>query len=213
MYWAIPADDNYFKPILEQTPEGFELDHLVAALEYCNSFRFAVDGGAHIGTWAVALAKRFKQVIAFEPATDTFSCLVSNTYSLPNVNTIHAALGEVEGVCVVVNDPTRKGNTGSRTIQVASPQTMSGPHVVMNRLDSYHFTQLDFLKLDVEGSEPLALRGATETIERCRPVIMVECKAFTPPRNGGPEATRQVLTNLGYGEVGGIRNDRVFLPL
>lgn len=207
MNWEIPTIDTYFRTILEATPEGFELDHLAAALEHCQNFRTAVDGGAHIGTWSAALSKKFKKVFAFEPALDTFRCLQINTVHCTNLVQVNAALGAKEGTCFVEDDKTRQGNTGARYIQISE----HGPMPV-HRLDDYGLEDLDFLKLDLEGFETAALIGAEQTIYRCRPVIVAECKQFNPPRNGGTEATRQALSNLGYAEVGGIRNDRVFVP-
>lgn len=207
MEWSLPEGDTYFRKIFETTPDGFELDHLAAALEHCQSFRTAVDGGAHVGTWTAALAKKFQRVVAFEPAGDTYNCLLRNIPVSRNVTLVRAALGAKSGACFVLDDETRKGNTGSRFIRVS----VDGP-VPVHRLDEYNLEDLDFLKLDVEGNETDALRGAEQTIFRCRPVIMAECKQFNPPRNGGVEATRQTLANFGYAEVGGIRNDKVFVP-
>jgi len=206
MTWKLPPTDTYFGPALAKTPEGFELDHLEFALQYCQRFRFAIDGGAHVGTWSVALAKRFKQVVAFEPAADTYACLVENTAAYPNIRTVRAALGSIDGVCFVHDDATRKGNTGSR--MVVEDPTGTVPLV---RLDSVKFDEVDFLKLDLEGYEGEALKGAKQLLFDCAPVVMVECKQFSPPRHGGPEQTVQLLANFGYSEVGGIRNDRVFL--
>ncbi len=206
--WAIPESDTYFKKILAATPEGFELNHLLAALEHCQKFRTAIDSGAHIGTWTVALCKKFKKVFAFEPAADTFDCLIQNTSGLPNLVALRAALGARSGTCFVRDDLTRPGNTGSRLIQVSD----KGP-VQLLIVDEFGLDDLDLLKLDLEGHEAEALKGAEQTIFRCKPVIMVECKQFNPPRNGGVEATRQVLASFGYVEVGGVRNDRVYLPV
>jgi len=209
MEWALPEVDTYFRKILENTPNGFEIDHLEEALKYCTRFRTAVDGGAHIGTWSVHLATRFRKVLAFEPATDTYKCLAQNTAHMLNILPLRAALGARDGSCIVVDDLTRMGNTGSRMI-VNGIGDNAHCIVPLDALDRYKLEDLDFLKLDVEGYEVEALKGAVETIRNCRPTIMVECKQFSPPRNGGPEATIQLLTNLGYNEVGGIRNDRVF---
>lgn len=53
-------------------------------------------------------------------------------------------------------------------------------------------TQLspDFVKLDVEGSEPSVLAGARDTLGRCRPIIMAE--------NSFPQAVAATLAPFGY---------------
>ena len=57
----------------------------------------------------------------------------------------------------------------------------------------------DFIKLDVEGAEPLVLRGAAETILRAKPIILYESWAFESAAfaNGKCEAT-DILSSYGY---------------
>jgi len=47
-------------------------------------------------------------------------------------------------------------------------------------LDSYEFDDVDIIKIDVEGYELLVLEGATDTIQRNRPVVQVECVDIQP---------------------------------
>lgn len=204
MEWMLPAKDTYFAPVLARTPEGFELDHLEFALKQCKQFGVAIDGGAHIGTWTVALAKRFARVIAFEPALDTYLCLTNNTKHLHNVVPFNAALGARTGIVGVVDDPTRKGNTGARQVDP------SGEGVFLHTIDSLKLS-VDFIKLDVEGFELYALQGAEFTLRIHKPTVMVECKKFNPPRYGGPQAAISFLLKLGYKHVGGVGNDQVFV--
>lgn len=205
MNWVLPQVDTYFENLLR--PDGFEIDHLEEALKYCTKFRTAIDGGAHIGTWACRLARSFDYVLALEPAKDSYDCLLKNVHRLRvPVVCYNAALGEVDGFCKLIDDPIRTGNTGARI-------TFFGQGVIpVCTVDRFCLDTLDFLKLDLEGSETLALRGALRTIDRCKPTIVAECKEFHPPRNGGVAATRKLLHDIGYREVGGIRNDRVFVP-
>jgi hypothetical protein len=44
----------------------------------------------------------------------------------------------------------------------------------MRTIDSYGFDDVDFIKIDVEGAELGVLRGAKETIKRCRPAVQME---------------------------------------
>lgn len=206
--WSLPLGDTYFASILAQDPRGFEIDHLDLALAHCKRFRTAVDGGAHVGTWSVAMAKRFEHVLAIEPAVDTFACLTANIAGIPSITAHLKALGASQGSGRIADDPTRVGNTGSR--HLADVGQAKAVEIVP--LDEFQLMNLDFLKLDVEGYEAHALAGAANTIARWHPVVMIECKKFQPPRFGSsPEAAVHLLAEMGYREVARARNDRVYV--
>lgn len=202
MIWALPDSDTYFAPQLARDPRGFEIDHLQIALKYCTMRRVSVDGGAHIGTWSRALSDQFLVVMAFEPAPDTYACLIENTRDRENVMQLQQALGERSGMGQIIDDITRSGNTGSRYI-------VPGNSIQVVPLDQYKLRTLDFLKLDVEGYELAALCGAAETIKRCRPVVMIEVKRLRPGHD--PMAAVKYLETMGYCEVERARNDWVFV--
>ena len=48
--------------------------------------------------------------------------------------------------------------------------------IEVTSLDSCKIPKVDLIQLDIEGYEPLALLGATETIQRDHPVLMIEEK-------------------------------------
>lgn len=56
--------------------------------------------------------------------------------------------------------------------------------VKIKTLDSYNFQDVDIIKIDVEGFEYDVLLGATDTIERCKPVVQVEMVYGQPHRFG-----------------------------
>lgn len=207
MNWALPEADRYFRPILAKDPRGFEIDHLEMALKHCRQFRTAVDGGAHVGTWSAAMALRFKKVMAFEPAPDTFECLAENVQGIANVSKFMLALGATQCSGRISDDPSRPGNTGARHLNVSCPGA-----VQIVPLDDFNLLDLDFLKLDVEGYELHALTGAAATLHRCKPVVLIECKKFKPARFGvDAEAAASFLNSTGYREIARVRNDRVFV--
>ena len=202
--WALPAADTYFAPLLEAEPRGFEIDHLDEALKHCKRWRCAVDGGAHIGTWAAYLAGRFERVIAYEPAPDTFACLENNLHPHGNARAVQCALGEKYGVAALSDDARRPGNTGARHL-------CKGGGIEVRPLDREGYEELDFLKLDLEGYEYFALCGAYETLKRCRPVVLIEEKNGMAQRYGlAPAAARSLLEGLGAREVARVRNDCIF---
>lgn len=172
---------------LAELPEGFELDHLALALEYCQNFRTAVDGGANRGIWTVEMAKRFKQVLAFEPVEE-------NRKRIPEMDNVQVwGRGLSHKFEHVVMEPG-ESNTGEWYARPVEGRC----GVIMGPLDSLRLSEVDFIKLDIEGYELFALQGARETILRCHPTICVEekwhCERYGVPQG---EATRY-LEAMGY---------------
>lgn len=98
----------------------------------------------------------------------------------PQPGTVEMHIKKNDGHNRVANDgyttPSGKAvkvNTGYQRVSV--------PLVT---LDSYNFSNVDIIKIDVEGFELEVLKGATQTIETNRPIVQVEC-VETQPRAFG----------------------------
>ena len=207
-FW-LPDEDTYFKPFLEES-EGFELGHLEMVLNYVTKFNVAVDGGSHVGSWARYMAKRFKNVFAFEPNPETYDCLSKNTEGLLNVVPMQAALGQQDGAMLVTKDSRRAGNTGSYFMQPAALKDTQSLRSTCIPLDRLQLKELDLLKLDVEGYEWYALQGAERTILTCRPTIMIERKNFPGRYYATEKDAHEYLLSLGYVARENFRNDWVY---
>jgi FkbM family methyltransferase len=162
----------------------------------------AIDGGANIGVHAVEWAKYLRgwgRVIAFEPQEMIYYALAGNIViaNAFNVTAHHAALDSVAGqMDMPVPNYMAPGNFGGLQLKIAGQDigqdcTATTPVKVMT-VDGLGLERLDFLKLDVEGMELGALAGASETIGRCRPVILAEAIRC------GRDRLREYLTGLDY---------------
>ncbi len=162
-------------PARLKTPQVKELADLEELLDsgLVERWGTAIDGGAHIGGWTRALAERFDKVHAFEPATDTFGLLAGNVADLANV-VVHpcALLDEVSPVQVV--NPRGEGRGPLTARYVAKVATGGLAPIWSTTVDAFGLTDLDLLKLDLEGAEVLALHGAWRTLERCQPLVIIE---------------------------------------
>lgn len=146
----------------------YELPDIMTSLKACKNFRVAIDGGAHVGGWSIYLKEHFRRVLAFEPAPDNFECLKRN---VPEVEAYHGALtrSDVEEVRIVCGP--RGKSVSWRVTDDAEVDTIG---VRGYSIDGLNLPHLDLLKLDIEGHEHEALLGASETIQRCRPVVIIE---------------------------------------
>lgn len=159
----------------------YQIRKLREALTVVRQFRVAVDCGAHIGTWAMHLAKRFREVEAFEPMAPFRACFEKNV-THENVCLHRYPLGDADRNVNMAYNPADSGDT-----HVSGSGDMK-----MRTLDSFEFEEVDFIKVDVEGYEDKVLLGAMDTIERCRPVIIVEQKAKKLGVNFGISGTPAV---------------------
>lgn len=183
------------------------------AYEYVRHWRCAVDMGAHVGIFSCDFAKRFERVIAFEPMPSTRECLTRNVPA--NVEVQPFACGsKVEKAQMARNEQ----NSGGSEI-VADHGAVNKPgtacvEVDVVALDGFELPLLDLLKLDVQGCEPDALLGAKQTLQRCRPVVLIEEK---PMKGKGGTIdhimkAREVLLSLGYSIRELVGADRIYTP-
>lgn len=101
-------------------------------------------------------------VYAFEPMPDIYARLERNIAGLPNARGVNAAVSNRSGRALFVEDGCASFQWDRGTVW-ADCLTLD-EFARAEKLD-----RVDFIKMDVEGSEEEALAGARETIRRFRP--------------------------------------------
>jgi FkbM family methyltransferase len=206
--WFFAAADRFMAKEINAAGE-YQRQHLIGAMAATKQHRLAVDGGAHVGTWSVPMARVFERVMAFEPSADTFEALKANLarQGAGNVKARQVALGAATGRAEMTLDGDERaiadGNLGARFVR-------AGDKVPVVPLDSYRLEDLDFLKLDVEGSEVAALQGARQTLKRCRPVVLFEDKGHWKRYGHGRRAPHELLASLGAKPIRRVGSDEIW---
>lgn len=159
-------DDEYVGKSLKNYGE-YNPDETEFLLNLAYSYGGTVlDIGANIGVMSQALAREGFDVIAFEPQKAVFDILKLNCPMIPCYN---VALGATNGKTNMPKVEYHKhGNFGG--ISCGSGEI----EVELRTLDSFKFTNIGVIKLDVEGFEEQVLRGAMGTIRDSLPVIYLE---------------------------------------
>lgn len=174
----------------------------------CPEKRVAVQAGANLGIFPKRLATDFETVYAFEPSPALFPKMVQNAQE-PNIVRFQAALGE-QSSFVSVSQTRRDGKPNAHE----GITHVSGPGVIpMLRLDDLKLAICDLLMLDVEGGELDALRGAQETLRRCRPVVAVEINKNLQYVGVTEDQIMQFIQDRGYRFVSYLGSDRAFVPV
>jgi FkbM family methyltransferase len=140
----------------------------------------AVDVGAARGVYAAWLLRSFARVVAFEPRPEPAKTLamMAGVLRLP-IQVECVALSNEDGTTILRMLSRDLGrSTIERANDLADPD--GSPHteisVETRRLDGYGIPDVGVIKIDVEGHELAVLEGAADTIERCRPSLLVECE-------------------------------------
>jgi FkbM family methyltransferase len=140
-----------------------------------------MDVGANYGALTLPLARRARQVYAFEPQRPVFCALAATMVmnGLDNVICENVALGEKPGFITVPRlDFTTANNVGGLVLGHPGTGELGFYNVRAETLNEYvernRIRRLDLLKIDVEGMEAEVLRGGAEAIRALRPVMYIE---------------------------------------
>ena len=131
-----------------------------------------LDVGSYIGLHTLTLANLSSHVYSFEPQPLIYECL-SKTLAkqhLYNVTLFNIALSNKEEESFI-----HTNNDGNASLAGIRDNLFNHSFPCkLKSLDSYKFDKVDFIKIDVEGSEWEMLDGATQTIIQNRPIIILE---------------------------------------
>ena len=138
-----------------------------ACENYVREGKDVIDIGAHIGMYTVEMGKIAKRVHSFECSPKSYNYLCSNILLRDlsyKVTTYNTALSNHTGLTkYYIRDPHDGGGNGiSGFDKDINTPTIDVPMV---ELDSIGLTNINFIKIDVEGHEEYVLRGSVKTLE------------------------------------------------
>ncbi len=164
----------------------------------------AIDGGANIGLFTLMAAARVGgggRVVACEPSPTTMALLrdnvALNAYGWVDLREV--ALAERPGRLRM-----RVFTPGSGFSSFAPADTSAGTQVdvavaTLDEVAGDLLERTSLVKLDVEGAELLALKGAPRLLEQARPDFIVELEPEHLERQGGSIGAVQALfEDAGY---------------
>lgn len=160
----------------------------------------AVDVGGWFGPWTARLLRRADRVVTIE-ADPGLARLLERTF--PAVRVVAAAASDRDGRATLWS-PAAGAIVGISSVERAEGAPSRVPRV---RIDDLGIPDVRFIKLDIEGHELAALRGAEHTIRRDLPVLLIELEARHQP-------VEQVITLLrDWGYLGEVLADGRWRPL
>jgi FkbM family methyltransferase len=150
-----------------------------------------IDAGAHIGYMTLLMAHevgRDGHVFAFEPSSENCGRLRTNLAlnAVENATVVQAVVSSTAGAATLGSGPS----SFEHHLDVSSTQASVVESVT---LDAYFVDKrVDFVKLDVEGAEELAVKGMYAVLARDKPTLLIE-------DHGAPTtAAKAILASLSY---------------
>jgi len=185
----------------------FEKDYLDTFFKWTESINInfkgacVIDIGANIGNHSLYFSDYFKKVISFEPNDRTFKVLKLNAELVDNVDCYNVGLSDQNKKSYMVENMLNMG--GSKVVDEQSTETKE---IQLIRLDDFEgLENIKLIKIDVEGHELNALKGAHSTILKFKPIILFE----QHPRDfiNGESKVINYLKSLGYEKFALIKKD------
>jgi FkbM family methyltransferase len=168
-----------------------------------------LDVGANQGEFSIAAARIARKVLAFEPVSEYRQRLFTNIRlnQFENVQVYPFALSDGDGSLPIYDqngnfsDGTR--HEGLPTLFPSAARDEAREVVPVRRMDDVlreaDVDRVDLIKLDIEGAEWVALRGAAETIRTYHPILILEIGRETCQAAGyEPEQLVDWLRSMNY---------------
>lgn len=209
LYYVDPAsvlDNDIVTYGISQDWIAINLEHIIPKTG------IIFDIGANVGLLTLPFSKISKHVYAFEPDTENFTNLQHNIKLNPaikNITTSPLALtnnpseNKIKFYKRRAKDSDNRINTGLSSLQKLPRHNISTTLVPCSTIDLFmqkNIPQIDFIKIDVEGSEYDVLTGAIKTIEKFKPVILYECSNIIRNllKSENTKQSFNLLQKLGY---------------
>lgn len=131
-----------------------------------------IDGGAFVGDTIESYLKDFagggyKKIYAWEPDKANLKALKEHTEKLENIVIIPYGLWEEKTVLSFES-------VGKATSRVVESQSIEVQKIAVDSIDNLCADdKVTFIKMDIEGSEQAALRGAVNVIKRDKPRLAI----------------------------------------
>lgn len=182
-----------------------------------------LDIGSHAGSHTVLYKhiNPYSKIYCFEPQKKMFDLLVNNiaVNKFKNVEAFNVGVANISTEAELSDTIQETGSYleygGKRNANFGGMQIGKGGEKIHTiTIDSLELKSCDFIKMDVEGFEPLVLMGGEKTIKKYKPVILFESNYKKVSESMASEfkvsypikESKEILEEYGYKNISLIDN-------
>jgi FkbM family methyltransferase len=219
--------DNKIEDALLRGERHYDFNNFSAVTHFLRRGDVCFDVGANIGVYSVVFSRLSgdaSNVHSFEPVDHIRQRLASNAKlnGLVGLNVNDFALGSEPGTGEMhqIKEGHFRGGTSTLAdtgvVDEIGKQHFVAREVVVKTLDQYvvetRLARVDFVKIDVEGFELEVLKGASDTLSKYAPTIILEYDVGRLAE--GVHTLRDLLRSHGYRayDFVSFRDTLVLLP-
>jgi len=174
---ALLENDSHISRWIEESGQLSHDTNMLPLLDpYIHKGFTVIDVGSFVGDhteYYVNRVGREGKVYAFEPNERAFECLKFNMSEYPNVGCFRMGVSD-----------------SKHTISIAQSDNVGASHAIEGNdiqcvtIDGLKLKECHFIKMDCEGMELRALKGAEKTIANFRPTMLLEINRGALERQG-----------------------------
>ena len=176
-----------------------------------------IDCGANTGLASIFFASKFPQakIISIEPESSNFAALQKNTKAYPQISPLKKAIWNNDGNLFIedvgkgeyaytVRESTDKGNHNRKIVGEIECITLN------TILKQFSLSQIDLLKIDIEGAEREIFKDKLEWLDVTRSIV-IEIHDWIQP--GSSEVFVKAIATQNNFILGGYKEGMVFMRL
>jgi FkbM family methyltransferase len=136
-----------------------------------------IDGGSHLGVFTrIAVLRGASRVVAFEPQPDLVACFrrtFAKEIASGQVTMVAKAVWEKAGTLAFDGAGLGFHAVDSQKSDSTTTGRLMPTTTIDDTVEALGLKRVDFIKMDIEGAERQALRGARRTIARWKPSLSI----------------------------------------
>jgi len=135
-----------------------------------------VDIGSNYGWHSLIASSLCKKVYSFEPQKMMYNLQKESILKskIKNIDVYPIGLGKIDSTANLRSIDYTENNINIGDLGIGS----GGEEIKISTLDAMNLESVDIIKLDVQGYERYVLDGAENTINKNRPILIVEVEEF-----------------------------------
>ena len=134
------------------------------------NYRTIIEAGAYIGDTAILFSELYPEakIYSFEPSLKNFEALIENVSGRENIVPLNFGLWSLSGKAKISINPVNP-----RTNKIDMINNGDIKLISIDEFVESENIKPDLIKLDIEGAEMEALKGATNTLSRYYPDLII----------------------------------------